>query len=156
MQNYFTLSQAAKICHRSKSSILEAIRSGRLSANMNDKKQWQIEASELHRVYPFLVEEPLTEQEKTAKNHIGVQKQNHLPNTILSDLLDKEKEERERERTQLLLNIEDLKQRLTTSELERRSTQEKLTLLLTHQPLATESTNKASNQISLWKKIFKR
>jgi hypothetical protein len=150
MQNYFTLSQAAKICHRSKSSILEAIRSGRLSAKMNDKKQWQIEASELHRVYPFLVEEPLTEQEKTVKNHIGVQ------NTILLDLLDKEKEERERERNQLLLNIEDLKQRLTSSELERRSTQEKLTLLLTHQPLATESTNKASNQISLWKKIFKR
>ena len=42
----FTLNQAAKACHKSKSAILEAIRSGRLSAGRDDKNQWQIDPAE--------------------------------------------------------------------------------------------------------------
>lgn len=153
---HFTLNKAAKICHRSKSSILEAIRGGRLSAHMNDKNQWQIEASELHRVYPFIAKEPPTEQEIDIKNHEKDWQKNHLPNNAILDLLDKEKEERQRERTQLLENIEDLKNRLTASEQERRSVQEKLTLLLTYQPTSTTTTTKVLTSGGLWKKIFKR
>ena len=47
-----TLSQAAKECRKSKSVLLEAIRTGRLSANRNDLNQWQIDPAELFRVYP--------------------------------------------------------------------------------------------------------
>lgn len=160
MQN-FTLNQAAKVCHKSKSSILDAIRSGRLSAIMNEKKQWQIDPSELHRVYPYRVinTEPVsTEHIAMIKNHYD-DHENQIPNINL--LLEKEKQERERERIQLSETIDDLRNRLTQSENERRSTQEKLTLLLTHQPMTTTSTTKAqksyySNSSSLWKKIFKR
>ena len=140
---HFTLNKAAKICHRSKSSILEAIRGGRLSAH-------------IHRVYPFIAKEPLTEQEIDIKNHEKDWQKNHLPNNAILDLLDKEKEERQRERTQLLENIEDLKNRLTASEQERRSVQEKLTLLLTYQPTSTTTTTKVLTSGGLWKKIFKR
>lgn len=48
----YTLGQAAKATGKQKSTILEAIRSGRLSAARDDKKQWQIDPAELHRVYP--------------------------------------------------------------------------------------------------------
>ncbi|MCX7075175.1 MAG: hypothetical protein NTZ45_00140 [Methylococcales bacterium] len=158
MQN-FTLNQAAKVCHKSKSSILDAIRSGRLSAKMNEKKQWQIEPSELHRVYPYrIIAEPAsTEHVTLIKNHYDDHK-NQMPNINL--LLEKEKQERERERIQLSETIEDLRNRLTQSENERRSTQEKLTLLLTHQPMTTTPTTKAPKSYystsRLWKKIFKR
>jgi|LakMenEpi03Aug12_release.lakeMendotaPanAssembly.Ray.scaffolds.fasta_scaffold617146_1 hypothetical protein len=153
MQN-FTLNQAAKICHRSKSSILEAIRAGRLSAKMNDKRQWQIEASELHRVYPFVIETPSSTEQKTSENQF-IEQGNYQPNVLL-DLLLKEQHERERERNQLLSNIDDLKQRLTFSESERRSTQEKLTLLLTHQTTTSVSEEKKIRTSLLWQRIFKR
>jgi hypothetical protein len=155
MQN-FTLNQAAKVCSRSKSSILEAIRAGRLSAKMNDKRQWQIEAAELHRVYPFIVKEEHSTEQKNIENQY-IEQKNHQPNVLLS-LLEKEKQERERERNQLLSNIDDLKQRLTCSESERRSAQEKLTLLLTHQPTTSTSVPviPRPKTTCLWKKIFKR
>ena len=47
-----TLNQAAKVAHKSKAAILEAIRSGRLSAARDDLNQWQIDPAELFRVYP--------------------------------------------------------------------------------------------------------
>jgi hypothetical protein len=47
-----TLNQAAKACHKSKATILADIRLGRLSAGRDDKNQWQIDPSELFRVYP--------------------------------------------------------------------------------------------------------
>lgn len=48
-----SLNQAAKICGRAKSTVLEAIKSGRLSAPKDDRGRYQIDASELHRVFPF-------------------------------------------------------------------------------------------------------
>lgn len=48
-----SLNQAAKTCGRAKSTILEAIKSGRLSAPKDDKGRYEIDPSELHRVFPF-------------------------------------------------------------------------------------------------------
>lgn len=157
----FTLNQAAKICHKSKSSLLEAINSGRLSANRNDKNQWQIDPSELFRVYPYKIESKLSTEQKTDyENHIEPPEnhieppENHQPNTdFLAELLKKEKEERERERQEMKSTIEDLRQRLNQSEDERRFAQEKLTLLLEYKPSLTVKS-KSENQ--LWKKIFRK
>ena len=48
----FTLGTAATACGISKSTVLRAIRSHRISANKNDVGDWSIEASELFRVFP--------------------------------------------------------------------------------------------------------
>lgn len=55
-----SLNQAAKTCGRAKSTVLEAIKSGRLSAPKDDRGRYEIDTSELHRVFPF----KLTEQTK--------------------------------------------------------------------------------------------
>lgn len=49
----YTLGQAAKAVGKAKGTISNAIKSGRLSASKNDKGEYEIDASELHRVYPL-------------------------------------------------------------------------------------------------------
>ena len=48
-----TLNQAAKACGRSKSTLLNAIRSGRMSAPKDDRSRYAIDPAELHRAFPF-------------------------------------------------------------------------------------------------------
>lgn len=48
-----TLNQAAKICSRSKSTLLDAIRSGRMSAPKDDRGRYIIDPAELYRAFPF-------------------------------------------------------------------------------------------------------
>ena len=48
-----TLNQAAKTCGRSKSTLLSAIRSGRMSARKDDRGRYAIDPAELHRAFPF-------------------------------------------------------------------------------------------------------
>jgi len=48
-----TLNQAAKTCGRSKSTLLDAIRSGRISAPKDDRGRYAIDPAELHRAFPF-------------------------------------------------------------------------------------------------------
>lgn len=48
-----TLNKAAQTCGRSKSTLLEAIKSGRLSAPKDDKGRYAIDPAELHRAFPF-------------------------------------------------------------------------------------------------------
>lgn len=50
-----TLNQAAKACGRSKSTLLDAIRSGRMSAPKDDRGRYAIHPAELHRAFPFQV-----------------------------------------------------------------------------------------------------
>lgn len=51
-----TLNQAAKICSRSKSTLLDAIRAGRMSAPKDDRGRYVIDPAELHRAFPFQTE----------------------------------------------------------------------------------------------------
>ena len=48
-----TLNQAAKTCGRSKSTLLDAIRNGRMSASKDDRGHYAIDPAELHRAFPF-------------------------------------------------------------------------------------------------------
>lgn len=47
----YTLGQAAKATGKSKAGISQAIATGRITAGKDDIGRWQIEPSELHRVY---------------------------------------------------------------------------------------------------------
>jgi hypothetical protein len=48
----YSLSQAAEAVGMNRSSILRAIKAGKISATRDEHDQWQIEPAELHRVYP--------------------------------------------------------------------------------------------------------
>ena len=61
----YTLGQAAKATGKQKSTILEAIRNGRISAAKDDLGRYQIDPAELHRVYPPIVQ---TERDETPIN----------------------------------------------------------------------------------------
>lgn len=47
-----SLNKAAKEAAVAKSTLLDALKSGRMSASRNDKGHWQIDPSELFRVFP--------------------------------------------------------------------------------------------------------
>ena len=47
-----TLAQAAESTGTNRTTILRAIKAGKLSGSRDAHGQWQIEAAELHRVYP--------------------------------------------------------------------------------------------------------
>jgi len=135
----FTLNQAAKACHKSKSALLEAIKNGRLSAKRDDKNQWQIDAAELFRVYPQGGSLPVL---RTDTEQPIEPPQNHP----LEEKIRALEQERERERKQLQDTIDDLRKRLDDESTERR----KLTALLTHQ-----GENKPSES-RLLAKLFRR
>ena len=48
-----SLNQAAKTCGRAKSTLLDAIKKGRLSAIKTANGHYEIDPSELHRAFPF-------------------------------------------------------------------------------------------------------
>jgi hypothetical protein len=48
----YSLSQAAEAVGMNRSSILRAIKAGKISATRDANDQWQIQPVELHRVYP--------------------------------------------------------------------------------------------------------
>jgi hypothetical protein len=48
-----SLNEASRTCRRSKSTLLEAIKSGKISAPKNDRGHYSIDPAELHRVFPF-------------------------------------------------------------------------------------------------------
>jgi hypothetical protein len=56
----YTLNKAAKLSGRAKSTISKAIKDGRLSANKSSSGGYEIDASELHRVFPIPVEVQLS------------------------------------------------------------------------------------------------
>ncbi|MBB3996138.1 putative site-specific integrase-resolvase [Sulfitobacter undariae] len=47
-----TLNEAAKSCRKAKGTILKAIKEGRLSAPKDDQGRYEIDPSELYRVFP--------------------------------------------------------------------------------------------------------
>ncbi len=48
-----TLNKAAQTCGHAKSTLLNAIRSGRMTAPKDDRGRYAIDPAELHRVFPF-------------------------------------------------------------------------------------------------------
>ncbi len=64
----YTLGQAAKATGKQKSTILDSIRKGRISAAKDDFGRYQIDPAELHRVYPPNASSVHAEREATATN----------------------------------------------------------------------------------------
>lgn len=120
----YTLGTAAKATGKSRTSILRAIEKGKISAEKNVHGEWDIEPSELHRVYPA------REAVRGSGNSTDATGTN-------TDLLIENKElaaklEAAGERIRDALDqVADLRLRLDQSEEERRRTQNQLTGLLT-------------------------
>ena len=121
-----TLNQAAREAGRSKATLLEAIRGGRLSAPKDELGRYQIDPAELFRVYPPTTQEPDTE---TATDP--------LPPTMETALLRQKVEFLER----IIRGIEnernDLRRRLDAESEARENAAAEirhLTLMLTHSP----------------------
>jgi hypothetical protein len=122
----YTLGTAAKATGRSRTSILRAIEKGKISACKNVHGEWDIEPSELHRVYPA------RESGNSSVNSTSATAAN-------TDLLIENKElaaklEAAGERVRDALDqVADLRLRLDQSEEERRRSQAQFTALLTDQ-----------------------
>lgn len=113
----YTLGEAAKATGKSKATISKAIKSGRISAQKDETGTFQIDPSELHRVYPPTVsyehkETPVNAQEKTDNDGIIRELKARLEaaherlsdkETVIADL----KEDRDRWRQQATLLLTD-------------------------------------------------
>ena len=132
----YTLKQAADASGKDKSTIQRAIKNGRISANINDLGNYEIDPSELHRVF-----EPVAPQhsESIAKQQLA------------TDLQQLQQAEIESLKAQLALQtnfISILERLLDESNTERRN----LMQLLTYEkekPISSDGKE-------LWKKVFKR
>lgn len=106
----YTLSKAAVATGKNKATIQRAIKNGKISAGKNSSGAYEIDPSELHRVYPATAQ-------RVAQQNISNDTQrpdNHSETTQLKlDLLEAE---RKRERDQLQSTIDDLRVRLDRSE----------------------------------------
>jgi excisionase family DNA binding protein len=113
----YTLGEAAKATGKSKATISKAIKSGRISAHKDETGTFQIDPSELHRVYPPTVsdehkETSVNAQEKTDNDGIIRELKARLEaaherlsdkETVIADL----KEDRDRWRQQATVLLTD-------------------------------------------------
>jgi hypothetical protein len=106
----YSLSQAATATGKNKATIQRAIKSGKISASKNSSGTYEIDPSELHRVFPATVQ-------SVAQHHISNEAQ-HPENgsETLRLKLELLETERERERGQMQATIDDLRSRLDRSE----------------------------------------
>ncbi len=126
-----TLGTGAKATGVAKSTILKAIKSGKISADRDANGSYAIDPAELHRVFPPLAEKQRIDQEKkllaTPPPPLNEQAETAVLLAKLAGLeaiLTREQE-----------TVADLRNRLNQSEQERRDAQERLTALLTDQRL---------------------
>src|SRR3954454_21998922 len=122
----YTLGQAAKAAGISKTSLHRAIGKGRISAIKTESGAYEIEPSELHRVYPPVVPanssaNPDLVRDRTVDSLAGTEVLRREVDLLREMLSGKE------------TVIDDLRERLDRSEEERRSKDAQLTALLTDQ-----------------------
>ena len=103
----YTLGTAAKATGKAKSTILRAIKSGTISATKSHDGSYEIEPSELHRVF-----EPNSAQLASSNDAQPHEEQG----ATLRFRLEIIEAERQRERDQMQATIDDLRARLDRSE----------------------------------------
>ena len=111
-QQIFTLGQAAKACRKSKGTISNAIKGGRLSAMSKEGGSYQIAASELFRVFPPNGSAPVqNSQNERYETHEIVNLNSELNAKLeaIGEQLRRADEMHERERETLSRQIEDLR-----------------------------------------------
>lgn len=73
-----TLNEAAKSCRKAKGTVLKAIKEGRLSAPKDVDGRYEIDPSELHRVFPLTttdqLEKPLLTPNSDHDNRIEIER----------------------------------------------------------------------------------
>lgn len=107
---------ASKIAHKTKKTILEAIERGDLTASKNARGHWQIDPSELNRVFPYKTEDLQRNHRRKPEGTTKENQENRLEIVeleaevkALRDKLETTNLERDRERKQLSEHIETLK-----------------------------------------------
>jgi len=129
----YTLGTAAKATGKSKATISRAIKSGRISAKKTDSGSYAIDPAELHRVFqPTCNDNPQMEQTVTPEETGMLRTENELLRQQLA---------------QVQSTVDDLRKRLDDESKERRTTQGKLTALLTDQ---------RGNGGGFWSRLFGR
>ncbi|WP_282093636.1 helix-turn-helix domain-containing protein [Epibacterium ulvae] len=118
----YTLSEAAKATGKNKTTIQRAIKSGKISAAKGNSGSYEIDPSELHRVFPLTA----TQRDAQHEQSNVAQRDNSTPtNRNLDRILELEKElavARERangleaQKEQMTDTINDLRKRLDSSE----------------------------------------
>ena len=103
----YTLGTAAKATGKAKSTILRAIKSGVISAHKADDGSYEIDPSELHRVFPSPVAQP------DSSNDAQPNEEHHATLRLKLEILEAE---RQRERDQMQTTIDDLRTRLDRAE----------------------------------------
>ena len=141
---YLTLGEAAKNTKKSKATILNAIRKGRISAKKNDAREWQIDPAELHRVYPPVSLNSLK----------GVDGEHHQTpsNTNINSALEKEIEllrERLEEKDKSISDLRQDREDLRKDRDHWRDQAERTSLLLTDQR-EKSSQKVADGRLTLW------
>lgn len=124
-QAFFTLGEAAKATGKSKATISNALKTGRMSLHEKTEGGYRIAASELFRAFPprSLNSSVNGSTEQTLTPELN------SPNRGLEREIEILREERDRERRQFEDTIDDLRRRLDAEGEERR----KLTAMLTDQ-----------------------
>lgn len=120
----YTLSEAAAATGKNKATIQRAIKSGKISALKGENGSYEIDPSELHRVFPPATQRVAPQDNATLRN--GAQQVGMAPDcNALQRIADLEKElavmeERknglEEQRRHLTETVEDLRKRLDSSE----------------------------------------
>lgn len=106
----YTLSQAATATGKNKATIQRAIKSGKISATKNSSGAYDIDPSELHRIFPATAQ-------RVAQHDISNDTQRpDKHDETLHFKLELLEAERERERDQMQSTIDDLRKRLDRSE----------------------------------------
>lgn len=107
----YTLGTAAKATGKSKTTIMRAIRKGKISAEKNVHGQWSIEPAELHRVYPEVTQGNGAHAEHETIGNMELQ---HKINLLERDL--QAAGEKTRQQEELIGDLKDQRDRLRESE----------------------------------------
>lgn len=118
-----SLNKAAKEASVAKSTLLEALNSGRMSAGRNDKGHWQIDPSELFRVFPRTGPAEHVEPKPTPSESLQKTAENgalEVEVKMLREQIERMDVERERERSQLTEQIEALREQFERQSVDHR------------------------------------
>jgi hypothetical protein len=143
----YTLGTAAKATGKSKSTLSRDIKCGKISATRRGDGSYEIDPAELHRVYPAVALG--TGSWNRAANDLQPHPEHHETRSLAAELaavrarLETIEAERERERSQLLDQIEDVRQ-------DRDHWRQQATALLTDQ----RRPEAAVERRSWWSRLF--
>jgi hypothetical protein len=133
----YTLKQAADATGKSKPTILRAIQSHKISAKKDDHGEWEIDPSELHRVYAFVsgngTRNDTVEPDVTAILPNDSEALRHEIGLLREMLAERDKRVADKDAV-----IDDLRERLDREGEERRQAHIQLTALLTDQRTQAE------------------